>query len=498
LKHSKGEWAGQAFVLSPWQAFILWVLFGWKRKSDGRRRFRTAFIFVPRKNGKTTWMAGLGLFLLVADGEPGAEIYSAATKRDQAKISWEEAVRMVKASPALSELVQHWKSSDTLDVEASNSKFQPLGADGDTMDGLNVHAALIDEVHAHKTSEVVDVLQTATGSRRQPLQVEITTAGFLLNGIGHEHYAYAKNILKGVFEDDTWFAFLAEMDEGDDWHLPHVWAKVNPNLGVSIYPDDLQRKIVEASNRPAALNNLLCKHFNTWVQQEERWIALDKWDAGLAEIDPADLLGQVCYGGLDLSAKVDISAFALLFPRQEGGFYQLSWYWIPEESMREREERDKVPYSVWCDAGWVEATPGNVIDYERIKDKIGQLARLYDMRAIGYDPWSATQTATQLQAEGLETVEVGQRYSTLAEPSKEFERLILGKQLTHDANPVMRWMIDCVSVVTDSNDNIRPAKPNRKKNGKRIDGVAATINALFCAMRSEEGSVYDERGVLLL
>jgi phage terminase large subunit-like protein len=475
------------------------VLFGWKRKADGFRRFRTAFVFVPRKNGKTTLMAGLGLYLMVADGEPGAEIYSAATKRDQAKLSWIEAVRMRSASAALRDLTQYWKSSDTLNVESTNSKFQPLGADGDTMDGLNVHGALIDEVHAHKTSEVVDVLQTATGSRRQPLQFEITTAGFDAQGIGHEHYDYCKKILDCVFEDDTWFTFIAEIDEGDDWQDERTWAKANPNLGISVKLDDLQRKAVEAKNRPAALNNFLCKHLNRWVQQEERWISIEAWDSCLAEFDAESLAAQECYGGLDLSSKIDVTAFVLVFPQADGSYRQLSWFWIPEESMREREQRDRVPYGIWTATSWVVATPGNVIDYEYIKARIGELATKYNIRQVGFDPWSATQIAVQLGEQGLEMLEISQRFSTLSEPSKEFERLILSGQLQHVANPAMRWMVDCVSVVTDSNDNIRPAKPKRDKSAKRIDGVAATINALFCAMRQgNEKSIYEERGVLTL
>ena len=443
-------------------------------------------------------MAGIGLYLMVADGEPGAEVYSAATKRDQAKLSWTEAVKMRAASPALKELTQYWKSSDTLDMEATNSKFQPLGADGDTLDGLNVHGALIDEVHAHRTSEVVDVLQTATGSRRQPVQFEITTAGFNHEGIGHQHYEYCQSILDQVFDDDTWFTFIAEIDEGDDWRDETTWAKANPNLGVSVKLDDLQRKAQEAQNRPAALNNFLCKHLDKWTQQEERWIAVEAWDRCLAELDPDELVGKECYGGLDLSSRVDVSAFALVFPQSDGSFRQLSWYWIPEESMREREERDRVQYGVWCQDGWVEATPGNVIDYERIKDKIGELAGRYDIREVGFDPWSATQIALQLGEQGLEMMEVTQRYSTLSEPSKGFEQLILAGKLKHDANPVMRWMVDCVSIVTDSNDNIRPAKPNRKKSGKRIDGVAATVNALFCAARQSRSSVYESRDLLVI
>lgn len=317
LKHSKGEWAGRTFELSPWQQFILWNLFGWKRE-DGLRRFRTAFVMVPRKNGKSTLTAGIGLFLLTVDGEAGAEVYSAATKRDQAKILWEEAVRMAQSSPPLRNMVEHWRSSDTLSVSATASKFQPLGADGDTLDGLNVHGALIDELHAHRTSEVVDVLQTATGARRQPLQFEITTAGFDQNGIGHQHYEYARNILNQVFDDDTWFCFIAEIDEGDDWQDEQTWAKANPNLGVSVYIDTLRKNAYEAKNRPQALTNFLCKHLDRWVQQSERWIPIEAWDAGELEPDVASLAGRHCYGGLDLSSKIDITAFDLFFPAADG------------------------------------------------------------------------------------------------------------------------------------------------------------------------------------
>jgi phage terminase large subunit-like protein len=461
------------------------------------RRFRTAFVFVPRKNGKTTLMAGLGLYLMIMDGEEGAEVYAAATKRDQAKLSWSEAVRMRNASPALKELTQHWKSSDTISMEETYSKFQPLGADADTMDGLNVHGALIDEVHAHRTSEVVDVLQTATGSRRQPVQFEITTAGFDQNGIGYQHYDYAKKILDQVFEDDTWFVFLAEPDKDDDWRNELTWSKVNPNLGISVKLDDLQRKAIEAKNRPAALNNFLCKHLNVWVQQAERWIPIEAWDAGTVPVDLAALAGRSCYGGLDLSSKIDISSLALVFPPVgDEPALQLSWHWIPEEAMREREFHDRVPYSMWVQDGWVETTPGNVIDYEHIKTKIGELASIFQIEEMGFDPWSATQIAVQLGEQGLNMVEIAQRFSTLSEPSKGFEAMIVGKRLQHDGNKAMRWMVDCVSVVQDSADNIRPAKPDRRKSAKRIDGVAATINALFCMLRHTSGaSSYEDGGL---
>ena len=253
LRHSKGEWAGQPFALEPWQQFLIWAAFGWKR-ADGLRRFRTVYEEVPRKNGKTTMLAGLGLYLLTADGEPGAEVYSAATKRDQAKLSWTEAVRMRGASPSLSRMVQHFRASDNLSVEATASKFQPLGADADTMDGLNIHAALIDELHAHRTRAVVDVLNTATGSRRQPLIWEITTAGYDRNSVCYEHHEYSRQVLEGTVEDDSWLAWISTIDEGDDWKDESTWAKANPNLGISVKLDDLRRKAEQAKRMPSAQN----------------------------------------------------------------------------------------------------------------------------------------------------------------------------------------------------------------------------------------------------
>jgi len=298
LKHSKGEWAGQSFVLSSWQQFITWCLFGWKR-ADGYRRFRTAYIEVPRKNGKTTWLAGVGLYLLIADGESGAEVYSAATMRDQAKLSWGEAARMSN-SPALSRMVRLYRSSSTLVVEQTSSKFAPLGADADTLDGLNVHGALIDELHAHKSRAVIDVLDTATGARRQPLIVEITTAGNDQNSVCYEHHDYTRRVLDGTVLDDTWFGFVSTIDEDDSWDDPAAWAKANPNLGISVKLDDLARKCERAKKLPAAQNAFRRLHLCQWTQQVDRWIDLSLWDDNAGKVAEERFSGRICYGGLYL------------------------------------------------------------------------------------------------------------------------------------------------------------------------------------------------------
>lgn len=471
LKQSKGEWGGHILTLESWQAFIVGTIFGWKRR-DGLRRFRTAYIEVPRKNGKSTISAGVGLYLLVADGEPGAEIYSAATKRDQARICHSEAVAMVKASPALAGRVGVLK--DNLHILATRSKYEPLGADADSMDGLNVHGAIIDELHAHKTRNLWDVLETATGARRQPLIWSITTAGYDRHSICWEQHDYASKILDGVIEDDTFFAYIATIDPGDDWRDPAVWSKANPNLGVSVKLDDLERKAEKATHLPSAQNAFKRLHLDVWTEQAERWIDVAAWDACEAEIDWNDYRGQTCYGGLDLSSTLDLSALVWLFP--DGDHVTVkAHFWLPGDNLRRRVERDRVPYDVWAEQGWISLTPGNVIDYDFIRAHIQQDAEHYPVRELGFDPYNATQLVTQLQGDGFEMVPVRQGFLSLSAPTKELEKRILGKQIRHDGNPVLKWMVSNVATETDAAGNIKPSKD---RSTEKIDGVVALIIAL--------------------
>lgn len=285
LKHSKGEWAGTVFVPELWQRFIIGNIFGWKRKKDDLRKYRTVYIEVARKNGKSTLLSGIGIYLFVADGEPGAEIFSAATKREQARICHAESIRMVKKSPDLRKRISIFK--DNMNIPNTASLYEPLGADANTMDGLNVHGALIDELHAHKTRDTWDVLETATGARRQPLQIAITTAGVDQAGICYEQHQYVKQVLSGAINDDTYFGIIYTLDlkkdfpklkKEDDWTDESVWGKANPNLGVSAKLDDMQRKCKKAMKIPPAQNNFLRKHLDVWTQQVSRWIDLDLWD----------------------------------------------------------------------------------------------------------------------------------------------------------------------------------------------------------------------------
>ncbi len=493
LPHVKGEWArdGSTIRLEPWQRFILGSIFGWKRE-DGLRRFRTAYIEVPRKNAKSTLAAGVGLWLAFFDGEPGAEVYAAATKRDQAKIVWGDARQMVLKTPGLRARIRAFVSN--LHSAQTASKFEPLGADADSLDGLNIHGAIVDELHAHRTRALWDVLVTATGARRQALIFAITTAGWDRTSICWEQHDYVSKVLEGIVPDDTVFGYIATIDEGDDWTDPAAWAKANPNLGISVKMDDLERQCAQARHMPAAQNAFKRLRLNVWTEASERWIDTTVWDQGAVSVRVAE--GASCYAGLDLSSTTDLSAFVLLFgPDAEGTYDVLPYFWMPGENIRQRVERDCVPYDLWVRQGYIEATPGNVIDYDVIRARINDLGRCYRIREIAVDRWNATQITMQLQGDGFEMVPMGQGFASMSAPSKEFERLVLEGKIRHGGHPVLRWMVSNVSVVQDAAGNIKPAKD---KSTGRIDGVVALIMALDRAVRNQGGSVYNERGLIVL
>jgi len=491
LRHSKGEWFGQTFHLADWQAFLLFVLFSWKR-ADGTRRFRMAYIEVARKNGKSTLAAGVGLFLFVADEEPGAEVYCAATKRDQAKIVWSEADRMVKASPSLRKRVQSFK--DNLNIPGTHAKFEPLGADEDTLDGLNIHGAIIDELHAHKTRGVHDVIVTATGARRQSLIFEITTAGYDRESVCWEQHEYANKVLDGVIVDDSFFAFIAALDPGDIWTDPRVWIKANPNLGISVKLDSLQEQIEKAKNNPAEQYAIRRLRLNEWTQNEIKWIPLEVWDRGAGDIDEKTLEGRLCYGGLDLASSIDIAAWVLAFPPTDeaGPIVLLPRFWIPKENIHARALRDRVPYDAWVRDGWIFETEGNVIDYKAIRQQIVADYARFAIRQVRFDRWGATQLTTELAEEdGLEMVQMGQGYASMSAPSKEFMKLLLEGRVIHAGHPVLRWMADNVMVKMDPAGNI---KPDREKSREKIDGIVAAVMCIDGIMRQPR-SVYEESGI---
>lgn len=495
-KHSKGEWAGQPLDLEPWQQFVMWNVFGWKNENNVRR-FRTVYDQIARKNGKSTKLAGVGLLLTGADDEEGAEVYTAATKLDQAKIIHEEAKRMVKRSKPLSQLFQI--RHNNIHIERSFSKYEPLGADSNTLDGLNVHAALIDELHAHKTRTLWDVLDSATGARSQPMMFAITTAGFDRNGICYEMRDYSIKVLEETIEDDTMFAFIAEMDEGDDWRDEANWIKANPNLNVSVYLDDLRRKAKTAAEIPSAENNFRCKHCNEWVEQEFRWMPMHLWAECADPVIEKDLIGRPCYGGLDLANKKDIAAWVLLFPPHgtDEKWRILPRLYVPADNAIQREQSSSAKYHTWGRQGYLKLTPGNVIDYATIRQDIIEDGRKFGIQDIGADRWNLEMLRQELDGVGAKFYEFGQGFRDMSEPMKELDAMVAAKRIAHGNHPVLRWMASNVVAKSDEADNI---KPDKKKSAEKIDGIVALIMAIGRAKCHEQKSpsVYETRGILTL
>jgi phage terminase large subunit-like protein len=495
LVHIEGPMAGQPFTLEPWQRKIVRDVWGWK-KHDGRRRYRKLYLEVPRGNGKSTFAAGLALLLMAVDGERSAKVYSAAADKPQAAIVFETAERMMEASPFLAPRIKAYRNK-TMEFPETKSKYITLSSDAFTKHGLNPHGIIFDELHAQPNRELYDVLNTAMGKRRQPLMIMITTAGYDRNSICWEQHEYARKVAEGIIDDPTFYSAIWAAGEDDDWTSPATWAKANPNYGVSVQEEFLHQECIAALSSPAYQNTFRRLYLNQWTQQESRWIDMSVWDK--CSMPLPDLSGRPCYGGLDLSSTTDISALVLVFPSisEDEPLWLLPFFWIPEENMIERERRDRVPYSTWVASGLIAATPGNVIDYAYIRSQINQLNGEYDIREIAYDPYNATQLVLELLDDGLMMIEMRQNIVSLSPPSKEFLRCILSKEIGHAGNPVLRWMADNVTVVTDSSGNIKPNKGNKATG--RIDGIAGSVMAIGrLSLNTTKTSVYEERGIRTL
>jgi phage terminase large subunit-like protein len=491
--HYKGPMAGQPFEAEPFQVFQFINIFGWVHRYTRLRRFRTVYIEEPRKNGKSFKMAIIGLYLLVADGEASAEIYAAATKRDQAKIVFEIAREIVGRSPSLRKHIGIHKYN--LHVLETASKFEPLGSDANSLDGLNSHANLIDELHAHKTPDLWNVLNTGRGARTQSLQIAITTAGFNYNGVCYKERGYLIELLEGVKINEREFGIIYTIDKDDDPWSEASHKKANPNWGISVLVEEFRESALKAHDIPQDQNNFLTKHLCVWTQQETRWLDVDDWNKSDQPFDLDELIGERCYGGLDLSSKLDLSCFALAFPpTADRDFWVfLYWFWIPKDNIMKRVRRDKVPFDAWARDGFIDATPGNIVDYTYIRKEINAAAALYEIGDIGYDPDNATMLCQALTDEdGIEMVEFRQGIRSLSEPSKEFEAMIRSKSIAHGGHPVMRWCVSNVAVKTDAQGNYMPAKD---KSTDRIDGVAASVIAIGRAMRHTSEEFIDAEGI---
>lgn len=478
VRHFEGEWAGQPFEPAPWQVFILASLFGWLRRIDFARRYRKGFVMVSRKNGKTFLAAVVGLYMLTVDGEAGAQIISFANALDQARILHRAGDLLREKSPHLAKKIGSLK--DNMFVLSSASYWRPLANDAAHWDGLNAHAGIGDEIHEHD-GHTYHVVESSMGARRQPLMLSITTAGFNHEGFGGELYDYFKAVVDpaSAIANEEAFAYIAELDKDDDPFDEATWVKANPNLGVSCRLDYLRGEAAQAKDLRRKLNNFLTKHLDQWTTQKVRWLPMDRWDDCPALIDTPALEGRRCIAGLDLSSNWDLTALVLVFWELDP-VAVIAWYWLPEDNLRPRVDYDRVPYDVWVEDGWIELTPGNVIDADFVEARILQEAARFEIVEVAYDPYKALQTATHLQAAGLTAVRVDQNHGQLHEASKRLESLVVGGRLNHGGNPVLRWNAANASVKRNAAAEIKPVKEDSKR---RIDGVAALVTALARAIR---------------
>lgn len=502
--HSKGEWAGKPLDPLPWQwDDVILPLFGWVRP-DGTRRFRRAYIEIPKKNGKSTLASGLGLYLLVGDGEAGAEVYSAASDRAQASIVHGEAVNMVKASTWLSRSLEINKATHNIAFARTNSWYRALSAEAETKEGLNAHGIIIDELHAWKGRHLWDTLRYAGRARRQPLLFVITTAGDDIHSVCYEQHTYARSILRGEVADTRFFAYLraarqrAESDEADDdWTDPETWHRANPSLGHTIREEEFASEVEEAKRLPTTESSFKRYSLNIWATSTNPWLRSEDWAKCKRDFVAADLDGAPCYGGLDLASTRDLAAFLLCFPWPDETYRLLPFFWLPEDTVNDPSSPEQ--YRVWRRNGLLRVTPGNVTDYGFIKRDIGELSKRFFISEFAFDPWNAEKLTQEIEEEhGLKRFSFPQTISNFAEPCKEFERLLAAGRLHHDGNPIMAWQAGHVQVRTDPNGNLRPVKPD-KGDHRKIDGIVAALMALARAMLSEQGlSVYEKEGLTLI
>ncbi len=478
MPHVKGPLAGKTIRLEPWQIFILTTLFGWV-KPDGKRRFRRSYVEVPRGNAKSTLSSAMALYMLTADGEGGAEVYSLATTRDQARIVFGDAQTMARKSAGFRSRFGVGVGAKNIYVLASGSKFEALSAEGSTLDGLNIHFGCVDELHAHKTRTVYDVVETGTGKRDNSLLWVITTAGSNRSGICYEVRTFVTKLLDGVFEDDSQFGVIYGLDDGDDWTLETSLIKANPNWGVSVRPEVLIPLQSKAMQLPSAVNNFKTKHLNEWVNADTAWMDMRAWDrCADSTLDIEDYAGQPCWMGLDLASKTDIAALLLVFTHKdiEGAFAVFGRYYLPDDTVHATGNSQ---YPGWMASGRLTVTPGNVIDFAWIEADLIDFQSRFELQAVGYDPCQATQLSTRMIAEGLPMIEVKPTVLNFSEPMKTLEALVLQRKLIHDGDPVLGWMISNVVAHLDAKDNIYPRK-ERPEN--KIDGIVALIMGLSRAM----------------
>lgn len=499
LTHTKGPFALQSFNLRPWQTKIVRALF--TTRKDGLRRYRTCLLMLPRKNGKSELAAALAIYFLLFDGEIGAEVYSAAADKDQAALVFNVAAQMIRNDPELDAQCEIIDSQKRIVHRKSGSFYRAISAEAYSKHGFNASVVIYDELHAAPSRELWDVLSTSQGARAQPLMMAITTAGYDRHSILWELYTHAVKVKENPALDPSFLPILFEAPVDADWTDEKVWKRANPALGDFRSLDEMRTVAARAKEIPAQENTFRRLYLNQWTEQASRWIQLTAWDAcgvvgralSAAEFR-SRLRGRRCYVGLDLSSTKDLTAAVAVFP-DDDGFDVLAQFFVPHDSIRERAHRDRVPYPLWRDDGYLIATPGNVVDYEAVRQTMKDWAAEFDVRQIACDPWNATHLITQLTSEdGLPCILMRQGFASLSAPSKAFEQAILSRSLRHDGHPILRWNVSNVAVETDGPGNLKPSK---KVSTERIDGVAALVMAIDC-MNREPGAFdnpYESRGV---
>lgn len=489
LRHYQGVDAGRPFVLSPFQAFIVGSLFGWYT-GDGQRRYRVAYVEIGKGNGKTPLAAAVALYGLVADGEAGAEVYSAATSRDQAGIAFTDAVQFVRACPPLLQRLE--VNRGNLAYLATSSYMRPVSAEGRGLDGKRPHIVVVDELHEHPSGIVVEKMRAGTKGRTRALIFEITNSGYDQTTVCWEHHAYSIKVLQGVLTNDAWFAYIAALDAGDDpFDNEACWPKANPNIGISVTREYLREQVLEARNIPSKRSLVLRLNFCRWTQASENHIDLDRWDACAQPVDEAALRGRPCYGGLDLATVSDINALAWVFPPVESDpmWRVLLRCWVPEDTLRKRVAKALLPYDQWAREGLLRTTPGNVADYRVIEAQIAEDLQAFDVQELAFDRWNATSLVTELMDKHqAPMVQHGQGYASMAAPMKELDRLYLSGQLAHGGNKLLRWMASNLVATQDPAGNI---KPDRARSTEKIDGMVALAMAIGRATVDRRGNIDD-------
>lgn len=483
LTHTKGELAGQRIKLEPWQVFILTTAFGWRRREDGGRRFRRVYIEVARGNGKSCLSSGVALYCLVADNEPGAEVYSFATTRDQAKIVFGDAKRMAETNLPLRKRFGLEVLANALYVPSTGSTFQAKSAEGSTLDGLNTHLAVVDELHAHKTRAVYDVVETSLGKRRSSLLWCITTAGFDTSGICYEVRTMSTRVLERQAVDETQFAVIYTADEDDDWTSPEALEKANPNWRVSVRPEMILSLLAKAKALPSAINNFKTKHLDIWCSASNAWMDMGAWaQCEDHSLRLEDFEGERCIIGLDLGSKNDMTAKVKVFPIETDGptrYAIFCDFYLPERAV---ENAVNSQYSGWAEEGLLHVTPGAMTDLNVVEEDLREDLSRFNVEAVVYDPWQATQMATTLSEDDAPMVECRMTVQNMSDPMKSVEALALDRRLLHDGNPILTWMMGNVVAKLDAKDNIFPRKERYEQ---KIDGVIALIMAMGNALADD-------------